>query len=239
VDASRFLAQWDRQIADWCVDDLMRDGTEAVLLQPLARWKWAAVQLVEHASASADYRQRKAAAILAGFVDDPPTSLLDDLFERESERNALAEPETTEPLCCQSVVEDAVLAAARWCRKDTSRPAGLALLRKVVERTLVGEYWSAATYAMATLCRHRAADVDALLQSFLTFAQGSPPSHPTSPTLATERGFARRLMAGQSEALEAVEAVLDRQEEASRDVHLDPEAQAMVDEWFGLAARIG
>src|SRR5262249_25014617 len=145
VDPGRFLAQWDRQIAEWCVDDLMRDGTEAALFEPLARYKWAAVQLVEHASASDDHRQRKAAAILAGFVDDPPAALLDDLFERESERSARAAPEPTEPLCCQSVVEDVVLAAARWCRKDASRSAGLAVQRKVVERTMVGEYWGAAS----------------------------------------------------------------------------------------------
>lgn len=234
-----FLDEWDRQLAEWCADDLMRDGIEAALLVPLAAHKWAAVRLVEHASASEDYRRRKLAAILAGFIQEPPGGLLDELFERESERGALASPDTLEPLYCQSVVEDVVLAAARWCRSQASRPAGLALLRKVVERTLIGEYWSTASYAMATLCRYEDPRAAGLLRSFAEFASSSPPAHPSKPSLGTEREFARGLLAGRREALDAVELVLDRQAAAAETVRFDPQTRAAVDGWLALARGIG
>lgn len=234
-----FLKTWDRQLADWCADDLMPDGREAALLAPLAAFKWAAAALVEHASESQDYRRRKAAAILAGFIKDGPQRLLDDLFERESERNAIAPPETMEPLYCQSVVEDVVLAGARWCRQPAFRPAALEVLRKVVERTIIGEYWSTASYAMATLCRWGDPGAADLLNTFAEFARGAPPTHPTNPTFGTEREFARGLLAGNPEALEAVEAILQRQEAVGEALQFNAETQAAVDGWLADARQIG
>jgi hypothetical protein len=239
VGDREFLDQWDRQFADWCADDLMRDGTEAALLAPLARHRWAAARLVEHAGASEDHRHRKAAAILAGFIEDPPQGLLDDLFERESERGALASADTLEPLYCQSVVEDVVLAAARWSRRPVTRPPALELLRKIVERTVVGEYWSTASYAMATLCRYHDPNAPELLRSFGEFAAAPPPAHPANPTLGTERLFAQGLQAGAAPTLDAVEAILEAQEAAALSVQFEPDTQAALDAWMALARQIG
>jgi hypothetical protein len=235
VSASDFLGQWDRHFAEWCTEGLMPDGAEAALLAPVAACREAALQLVAHAADAEDYRQRKAAAILAGFIHHAPPEVLDELFERESERAALAAPDTSEPLYSQSVVEDVVLAAARWCRQPALRPGGLGLLRKIVERTLVGEYWSTASYAIATLCRYDAPGSEELLESFARFAAGSPPVHPANPTLSTEREFARRLLAGQREALDSVEAILQRQEEAGHEVHFEPDTERAVAAWLRLA----
>ena len=234
-----FLDTWDRHLGEWCADDLMRDGLEAALLVPVAAHRWAAAALVGHAGGSEDFRHRKLAAILAGFITDPPKQLLDEMFERESERSALATPETTEALYCQSVVEDIVLAAARWCRTPEAREAALALLKKVVERTIIGEYWNSASYAMAALCRYQAPGAKELLDNFAAFAHGSPPAHPSNPTLGTEREFARTLKAGMPEALEAVEAILDRQSGAALGVSFDPQTQATIDTWLAAAKQLG
>lgn len=239
MEGNAFLEQWDRHFADWCAGDLMPEGLEAALLIPLARHKWAASGLVEHAARSDDYRHRKAAAILAGLIQDPPRWLLDDLFERESERNALAPPESLEPLCCQSVVEDIVFAAARWCRSDSSRGAGLDVLRKVIERTLIGEYWSTACYAVATLCRYADPRASELLRSFAEFAFAPPPMHPANPSLSTEREFVRGLMAGWRDAIDAVEPILDRQVATADSVHFDAQTQAVVDAWLAEARKVG
>jgi hypothetical protein len=234
-----FLDTWDRQLAEWCADDLMRDGAEGALLRPLAQHRWAAAALVEHLGASEDFRRRKLAAILAGFIRDPPRQLLDDLFERESERAALAAPESEEPLYSQSVVEDVVMAASRWCREPPAREAACSLLRKVVERTIIGEYWSSACYALATLLRHEASHGAELLESFAAFAAGTPPAHASNPSLATEREFVRALRARSPEALEAVERMLRRQEAAAGAMEFDPETQLTVQAWLRAAAEIG
>lgn len=239
MSESDFLAQWDLQLAGFCIQDLMPDGEEAALLMPLAASPRAATLLVRHAARSSDYRQRKLAAILAGFIQDPLPGLLDELFEQESERNALALPETTEPLCSQSVVEDIVLAASRWCRREVLREPAFALLRKVVARTLIGEYWSTACYALTTLCRYEAPGVDELLQSFAAFARSSPPEHPLRPSLGTEREFIRGLLARHRETLDAIEAILDREQEAAEQVEFEEETEAAVTAFLAAARKIG
>lgn len=234
-----FLETWERQLAEWCAEDLLRDGVEAALLRPLGRHGRAAAALVAHLARAEDVRRRKLAAILAGFIDDPPRQLLDELFEGESERAAAAAPESGEPLYSQSVVEDLVLAAARWCREEAPRPAAQALLRKVVERTLIGEYWGAAPFALATLVRYQAPGSAELLDSFAAFAAGAPPAHLSLPSLATEREFARALLARSPEALDAVEGMLRRQESAALGVEFDPQTRATIDAWLAAAARVG
>ena len=235
-----FLDTWDRQLAAWCVDDLMPEGLEAAVLLPLAAYRWAAAALVEHAGQSDDFRHRKLAAILAGFIENPPHQLLDDIFERESERGALAPPETSEALYSQSVVEDVTLAAVRWCQDTSAREAGLALLRKVVERTLIGEYWGSASYALAALRHFEPDSTRGLLDNFVAFAMGAPPTHPANPTLGTERQFARMLRSGHSEAWTAVSAILDKQMAAATDgPPFAPPAQNALDTWLAAAQRIG
>jgi hypothetical protein len=238
VTDSDFLGLWDRQLASFCVEELMPAGEEAALLVPLAACPGAA-RLVRHAGASEDHRQRKAAAILAGFLREPPAGLLDELFEHESERAAAAAPETSEPLYSQSVAEDVVLAAARWCREPARREEAFGLLRKVVTRTLIGEYWSAASYALATLCRYRASGVEELLASFEAFARSTPPDHPLRPTLATEREFARGLWAGLPSTVDAAEVALERCEQAGLHVEFEEGTARLVATFLQAARRPG
>jgi hypothetical protein len=239
VGREDFIKTWDRVLAAWCVNDLMPEGTEAALLAPVAAYRWAAASLVEHASSSEDPRHRKAAAIVAGFIKDAPRQLLDDLFERESERNAIAAPETLEPLYCQSVVEDIVFAGARWCREAATRDAAMDVLRKIVERTIIGEYWATSSYAMASLCRYQDPRAPELLANFARFASGSPPTHPSNPSFGTEREFARGLLSGSHDALDAAEDVLRRQEAAGSALLFDAEMQATVEGWLADARQIG
>lgn len=235
---TEFLRLWDEQLATFCVEDLMPAGREAALLQPLAALPAAAERLVRRAGLCDDHRQRGAAAILAGFARVRSLDLLDELFERESERAAAAPPGSLEPLYSQAVVEDVVLAAARWCRSEALREPALRLLRKVVERTLMGEYWGSAPYALTTLVRHRAADSGLLLEAFAAFAFRSPPDHPTNPSLRTEQSFVDALQSAGGDQLSAVEDMLDRQEAEGAGVVFDPDTQDLVDRWLQLAAAV-
>ncbi len=190
---TEFLRMWDEQLARFCVDDLMPAGQEAALLQPLASVPAAAERLVRRTGLCDDHRQRRAAAILAGFARVRSLDLLDELFERESERAAAAPADSLEPLYSQAVVEDVVLAATRWCRSAGTREPALSLLRKVIERTLVGEYWSSAPYALTTLLRYNAPGSDLLLQAFAGFAfrcAAGPPRTPEPAHRAELRGRA-------------------------------------------------
>ncbi len=235
---TEFLRLWDEQLATFCVEDLMPAGREAALLQPLAGLPAAAERLVRRAGLCDDHRQRGAAAILAGFARVRSLDLLDELFERESERAAAAPADTLEPLYSQAVVEDLVLAATRWCRRPEAREQALALLRKVVERTLMGEYWGSAPYALTTLVRHAAPGSDLLLQAFAGFAFRPPPDHPSHPSLRTEQSFVDALQSAGGDQLSAVEDMLDRQEAEGAGVVFDQDTQDVVDRWLQLAAAV-
>lgn len=235
---TEFLKLWDESLARFCVDDLMPAGQEAALLQALGVFPRAAERLARRTSLADDHRQRQCAAILLGYASAPPDGLLDELFERESERSAAAPPESLEPLCSQSVVEDIVLAASRQCRRPELREAACALLRKVVERTLVGEYWNTAAFALTTLCHHHAAHAQDLLLAFARFARGAPPDHPSNPSLATERRFVDALQSA-GDSLGAVEDMLDRKESEGASVVFELETQQVVDRWLELAGELG
>jgi hypothetical protein len=51
----------------------------------------------------------------------------------------------------QSVVEDVVDSGIRWCGQRERRQAGASVLRRVVERTVAGEYWNASATALEGL----------------------------------------------------------------------------------------
>src|SRR5688572_27053088 len=114
------LAAWDR-VADWAAYDLAKDGSEGVILKPLGQYSNAATVIVRQAATSTNYRYRKLAATLAGWVDHPPTDLLTRLFHQEAERDQRMPPDDFARLDMQSVVESIVFAAASWARRDHLR----------------------------------------------------------------------------------------------------------------------
>jgi len=234
LSEAEFIRLWDQTLAPFCVEDLMPARQELALLQPVAAYRRGGERLARHVAFADDHRQRQVAAILAGFMGLPPRDLLDELFERESERGAAARPGGLEPHYAQSVVEEVVLAATRWAREPALREPAGAVLRKVVERTLGGEYWSSAAYALTTLCRYGlGAD---LVQGFVRFANAPPPDHPLRPSLATEQRFAAALAEGFPP--DAVEDRLEQQEVNASEVVFDPELQETVDRWLRLAAEL-
>jgi hypothetical protein len=130
------------------VANLHRDGLEGAILKPLAQYHGASMYLVQRIRTSDDYTQRKIAVTIVGFLGPvAPVEILDELFEAESVRDR-APRNDGERFETQSVVEDIVFAATRWCRHGERRDAGIALLRQIVERTLSSEYWNTSSYAM-------------------------------------------------------------------------------------------
>ena len=199
---------WFR-VADWCAYDLAKDGYEGVVLQPLGQFTTAATTLARAAAQSANYMHRKIAASLAGWICEPDTSLLDELFCTEVARDTNLKTEDVRRLDTQSVVEDIVFAATRWARQQSLQHSAFELLTTIVERTIEGEYWNTSSYAMTTLVHHSAKGSADLLARFQSFANGTPPQHPCSPSLTQERTFAENLLAGNPRTLAAIERVLD------------------------------
>jgi hypothetical protein len=116
----------------------------------------------------------------------------------------------------QSVVEDIVFSAAFWARREHSRLPAVQLLRNIVECTLAEEYWNTASYAMTTLCRHQTPGCGELLTRFQEFASSSKVNHPSRPSLTQEKEFAQNLAAKNPKTLQAIESLLDHEEEHSR-----------------------
>ena len=209
----------------------MKDGIEGCILQPVGEVPEAAAELVRHTFKSDNYVRRKIAATLAGYIAAADGSLLRELFDAERTRDAALPADSRERLYSQSVVEDVVFAAARWCRREELRRPGLAVLSDVVRRTLAGEYWNTASYALATLRYYNEPGSAELLKQFQAFCTPTllrkvrPPEHPSRPTLDQERQFAKGLTAGNPGTLGSIEQVLAQKDEAARRVTLDDDTR--------------
>jgi len=226
--------QWDRVVGPW-VASLMKEGIEGAILAPLANEPAAAMTIVGRVRSSDDCYARKIAARLAGYLGPgAPPEILDELLEAERARH-LAPRTSMETFDTQSVVEDVVFAANRWCRHPQRKPAGLAVLRKVVERTLSGEYWNTSSYAMTGLVRHAPDEATDLLARFCSFAEGAPPDHPSRPSLSQEKSFAQALKAGKCDA---IEKSLDAADVTAAAVTWDEEAEAALAQFMSAARRI-
>jgi hypothetical protein len=199
---------WEGPLAER-VGELARDGTEDAVLGPLARHPVAARIMLDYFRNSDRLLQRKLAPSLAGLLGgEAPSETLDEILEAETaRRRASLGAETTAGddarmqavddaarrltgrpgiaayLDAQSVVEDVVIAARRWCAVPSRAPAGGAVLRKVVERTIAGEPWNTSGAAMKGLvCDCQAASPELLARfkswAFAVSSSGSPlPDH--------------------------------------------------------------
>lgn len=229
------LAAWFR-IADWAAYDLAKDGAEGIVLRPLGRHPKAATLITRSGFTSSNYRHRKLAASLAGWIQQPPLDLLAQLFQQEAERDRRIPKDDFSRLDTQSVVEDIVFSAAFWARREQSRPAAVQLLRDIVERTLAGEYWNTASYAMTTLCRHQAPGCNELLTRFQEFASTGKVKHPSRPSLSEEMEFAQNLVAKNPKTMQAIESSLDQKEKAAN-ASLDENSRAALDDLLQAAEQ--
>jgi hypothetical protein len=229
------IEMWEESVGGW-VEDLAREGQEAAVLVPLCRYPAAARRIVAHVEDWDNHMQRKIAAMVVGFLaSEAPADKLDAMFEAESRRDGAAEEEI-DRLLSQSVVEDIVFAATRWCRSVDRKEAGLAVLAKVVQRTVDGEYWNTASYAMMGLARHSARGARELLERFGAFAVGKPPIHPCNPTLQQEREFAAQIRMGRCDGIE--NHLADSELQAAS-VEWEREEAAVLREFLEVAERVG
>jgi hypothetical protein len=230
------LAAWFR-VANWTAYKLFKDSAEGVVLKPLGQHSKAATFIVRSASKSSIFQHRKIAACLAGWIQRPPLDLLAELFQHEAERDQQLPKKDFGRLETQSVVEDIVFSAAFWARRERTRAAAFELLRTVVERTIAGQYWNTASYALTTLCRHQAAGHSELLIRFQQFANSAKVDHPSNPCLTQEKNYAQNLLAKDPRTLDNIELLLDQKEEAAIAVSLDEHSRAAIDELVQVAER--
>lgn len=230
------LAVWFR-VADWAAYDLSKEGAEGLVLKPLGEHSKAATFIVRSGSQSSNYRHRKLVASLAGWIQRPPLDLLAQLFQQEAERDQRLPKGDWGRLDAQSVVEDIVFSAAWWARSERTRASAFELLRNVVERTIAGEYWNTASYAITTLCRHHAAGHTALLNRFHHFANHAQVEHPSRPDFAQEKEFAENLVAKNPSTLDAIESSLNQKEEAATSAMQDENSRTAIEELVKIAER--
>jgi hypothetical protein len=227
VDSRRLIEQWNAY-AGW-IWALAKDDREGAVLKPLAGNCELALVLIRAAAGSDSHEERKLGASLAGYVATPPPDLLRTLLAWERKRDAALPAQSYEKLACQSVVEDIVFSATRWCWADATRQAGLAVLREVVNDTLGGQYWNTASYAMVSLIRHGAEDAEELLGRFRKFAHSPPPAADANrPDTTQERSFAHALAAGDEKARNVIDNLLRDRDQASDEIGSHPEVLGVV-----------
>lgn len=215
------LLAWDGRLLER-VEELVHDGTEGAVLEPLARHPAAARFMVDHFRRSDRVLERKLAPLLAGLLaEEVSAGLLDEIFEAEAARRAgsskgekkdagdaqtrtvdhvvnrvAGRPGFFGPVDAESVVEDVVTAARGWCAAPTRAKAGAAVLRKIIERTIGGERWNSSGAAMKALvcdCHEESAE---LLARFRTWAFAVPAIGSPLPTDLAARRAIEDLSAG-------------------------------------------
>lgn len=227
---------WFR-VADWCAYTLSKEGCEPVVLKPLGQHSRAAAIIVREASQSQSYMHRKLAASLAGWVRDPEPNLLEELFQQVAAYDATLEPGDFERLESQSVMEDVVVAAHRWMRDEIRRLPAAQALRQIVRCTFAGQYWDSAGDAMIAICKYCPDDSTELLQEFAAYANGSPPSHPSRPSLMQEKAVAEKLLARDPDALAAIDRLLNAQD-AVAETEIDDNSRAAIDHLIRMAQSV-
>jgi len=235
----RLLDLWEGTFRDVVALELLRRGKEITLLSKLVPTPRAATSILERMMLSPESLVREAAAALAGLLaEKAPLDALDRLLARETESTP---PDPMNAMLAQENVRAIVFAAARWCRSDRARAAGLAVCRAVVERTIEGgdrEHWASSPYAMATLMRHAPDAHRALLERYATWANGDPPAYVVPTSLQGERSCARALLANNENALRRVDAMID-EKDASGMVAVPERMQEKLAELLALAAAMG
>jgi hypothetical protein len=228
------FAAWFR-VAAWAAYDLSKEGSEGIVLKPLAQYSKASTLIVRSCSTSENHRHRKLAASLAGWIQQPPLDLLALLFQQEVEQDRQMAKGAFGRLETQSVVEDIVFSAAFWVRSERTRPAAFELLRSLVERTIAGGYWNTAGYAITTLCQHQALGCGDLLNRFQQFATTAKVDHPSNPSLTQEQAISSNLVAQDRRTLDAIEAVLNQREEAATSAELDQNSRNAIEDLVKFA----
>lgn len=145
---------WERlrtataEALDWLWYGLAKEGRESAVLAPLAKCPVAAAYVAGCLAMSPNYVQRKLAAMLAGWIDDPDQSdLLAPILDNE--RQVFAD----DSLTANSVGEDIMFAATRWSHQPDGplREAGLAVLAGMIDDALEGIPWNTVHWAVANL----------------------------------------------------------------------------------------
>jgi len=230
------LAVWFR-VADWAAYDLSKNGHEGIVLKPLGIHANAATFIARSAFTSSVYMHRKIGANLLGWIQQPPLSLLGELFQEEVERDSQLEQDDLKRLDSQSVVEDLVFSAAFWMRNIHSRTAAIEFLQTLVERTIAGEYWNTASYAMTVLCQYQTRGCGDLLHRFQRFAATASVKHPCKPSLSQEKEFTESLLANNPETLGTIDSLLDQRLQSANPENLDKNSRDAINQLVWYAER--
>src|SRR5262245_36175106 len=222
------LDNWFR-LADWAAGDLMKDRYEGLVLKPVAKFPKACAFIIWLGAQSQNYKHRKLVAALTGCTPQAGAGILRYVLETEIRRDASLPKDDLARLFTQSVMEDVVFAASRWMRDEGGRSAAVEALRTVVERTIAGEYWNSAAYALTTLCRYEVGGHDELLERFQQFARGAHIEHPSRPSLSQEKDFAHHLAARNPATLDAIEGILNEVDAAARTTTLDANSRSAIE----------
>src|SRR4051794_29265367 len=98
MSEQELLDSWQNMYGSW-TEDLMRDGSEAALLGPLATRPAGALRIVREIRSWDNHMQRKIAATIVGRVGaGAPATLLNELFEAEAARRAAVAADSFEVL---------------------------------------------------------------------------------------------------------------------------------------------
>lgn len=249
MGVAAFLSEWDR-IAPGVYEALAEQGGEGYLLERVAAYRRAALALVRHAGSSQEPSRRKLAGMLLSYLPQESDAILNEMLDAEKLRVARAPDHAVAVPVAQSVVEDLVHAASRWCRDPASRPAALSFLRRIVEETVSGAaYWSTSTDAMISICRWDPRNARPLLERFAEMVEGysrlgrlrlrlagKPAVRHYRRNLSQERTHAQGLLRGERGTVTLIDTLLTEWDSTARAAVLDEEPLAVVARLLDLCA---
>ncbi len=206
-EETKVLEAWNTTFVPMAIG-LFKTGSEGLMLAAIAGAPNTTARFITASSASSDPQVRKVAASLVGHLPGGSALLA-----------SLLDGERTHPEAERQPVAEALVLSAGWLsRQDDDRPAALGFLRELVEATMRGEPWSSAVDALTVLVARKAEGAQTLAKAFATWADGAgaPPR---------VRTLAHQLVAGEWNAVQAVDSQLDDRAANAAGVALEDDAQ--------------
>jgi hypothetical protein len=223
----KLLPLW-KSFTSFAFETYMKEGIEAPIFNKIGVHSEFAESFSRYSSHSQNYLDRKLAASLAGYISNPNQNLLSDILKLETDRDKSLPANDFERLDCQSVVEDIVFSAARWCKYNRNKQQALDVLRKVIQDSIDGQYWNTSSYAMVYLCMYAPMESKVLLTNFDKYSKGEIPKHPSNPSLVQERNHAQRLLNNDRNLFESYDRFLKNPEGVEEKPELTPEQNRIV-----------
>lgn len=223
-------------VIEYAAFELNRDAADGAVLAPLGSYPRAAEAIAMSLVQEDDPYIRCIGALIPGYAEGCDPEVLEEIWRLETERRKCMEDDQIDDDAgleaaltvaeTNSVAERVLISSVRWLRLGGGKQqTAMRILRDMVERTLEGENWNDAHWALSALCRYQHPDSAELVTRFAAIQSG-PEYFPL---------WAQRLRDGDPEALSVADDLVNSADAAQRGTTLPRQQRKELDALLAAA----